>query len=340
MIDLRSDTFTLPSKEMIETILTAELGDDVWEEDPTVKELEALAAKELGKEAGLLVSSGTQGNLVANMTHLNRGEGVVLEKESHINMYEVGGLSQVVGAFPFLIEGNNGLMNPQDVESIFTRGYNVHWVDTKLLCLENTHNRGGGRIIPKENIDRLSKIAHDNNASVHLDGARIFNAAVATGMEASKIVENVDSVQFCLSKGLGCPIGSVIVGSEEFIHESRRNRKVVGGGLRQAGIIAAPGIYALNNMIDRLSEDHKHAKMLEKALSEFEDLKIKNVDTNIVIVDTSASKLSTADVRDRLENKGIKVTHMGDQLFRMVTYFGITLEDIQHVVSVFPEVFS
>jgi threonine aldolase len=340
MIDLRSDTFTLPSKEMIETILSAELGDDVWGEDPTVHELEALAAKKLGKEAGLLVSSGTQGNLVANMTHLNRGEGVVLEKESHINMYEVGGLSQIVGAYPFLIEGDNGLMSPKDVEAAFTRGYNVHWVDNKLLCLENTHNRGGGRIIPKEKIDQFSKIAHDNNASVHLDGARVFNAAVATGMDASKIVENVDSVQFCLSKGLGCPIGSLIVGSEEFIYQARRNRKVVGGGMRQAGIIAAPGIYALNNMIDRLAEDHKHAKMLEKVLLEIDDLKIKNVDTNIIIIDTSKYKLSAAEVGQRFLSKGVKVTHMGDQLFRMVTYFGITLEDIQLVISAIPEVFS
>ncbi len=340
MIDLRSDTFTLPSKEMIETILTAELGDDVWEEDPTVQELEALAAKILGKEAGLLVSSGTQGNLVANMTHLNRGDGVVLERESHINMYEVGGLSQIIGAYPHLIEGDNGLMDPKAVEAAFTRGYNVHWVDFKLLCLENTHNRGGGRIIPKENIDTLSKIAHENGASVHLDGARIFNAAVATGMDTSKIVENIDSVQFCLSKGLGCPIGSLIVGSEEFIHQARRNRKVVGGGMRQAGIIAAPGIYALNNMIDRLAEDHKHAKMIEKTLLEIDDLRVKPVDTNIAIVDTSQSKWTAADARDGFEKRGIKVTYLGDHIFRMVTYFGITQEDIQLVISAIPEVFS
>ncbi|MCG3259749.1 MAG: aminotransferase class I/II-fold pyridoxal phosphate-dependent enzyme [Candidatus Heimdallarchaeota archaeon] len=340
MIDLRSDTFTLPSKEMLETILTAKLGDDVWEEDPTVKELEALAAKKLGKEAGLLVSSGTQGNLVSNMTHLNRGDGVVLEKESHIYLYEVGGLSQLIGGFPFLIEGNNGLMDPKDVEAIFTRGYNVHWVDPKLLCLENTHNRGGGKIIPKENIDQLAKIAHENNGLVHMDGARVFNAAVATGMAASKIVENADSVQICLSKGLGCPVGSVIAGSEEFINKARRQRKLVGGGLRQAGIIAAPGIYALNNMIDRLAEDHKHARMLEKALIEIEELKVKPVDTNIAVVDTSASKWSAAYARDGLEKHGIKVTYMGDQFFRMVTYFGITTEDVEQVVSVIPEVFK
>ena len=155
MIDLRSDTFTLPSQEMMDSIVDAKLGDDVWGEDPTVIELEALIAKKLGKEAGLLVSSGTQGNLAANMTHLKRGEGVVLEKESHIYMYEVGGFSQIIGAMPFLVDGQNGLMNPSDVEALFTRDYNVHWVDIKLLCMENTHNRGGGRVIPKDNLEQL-----------------------------------------------------------------------------------------------------------------------------------------------------------------------------------------
>ncbi len=337
MIDLRSDTFTLPSKEMMDSIMNAKLGDDVWEEDPTVQELEALIAKMLGKEAGLLVSSGTQGNLVSHMTHLARGDGVVLEKESHINLYEVGGISQISGSYPLLVNGDNGLMDIHEVESIFTTPYNVHKVTPKLLCLENTHNRGGGRIIPKDNIDILSQIAHDNGASVHLDGARLFNAAVATDMSAAKIVENVDSIQICLSKGLGCPIGSLIVGTEDFMFKARRNRKVVGGGMRQAGIIAGPGIYALNNMIDRLAEDHKHARMLGDKLTEIEDFNVKPVDTNIVIVDTSKSQLSAADVYNKLEKNGILVSHMGDQLFRMVTYFGITTEDIEKVLSIIQE---
>ncbi len=333
MIDLRSDTFTLPSKEMMESIMNAKLGDDVWEEDPTVIELEALIAKKLGKEAGLLVTSGTQGNLVSHMTHLARGDGVVLEKESHINLYEVGGVSQVSGAYPMIVNGENGLMDPKDIESIFTTPYNVHKVIPRLLCLENTHNRGGGRIIPKDNIDTLSKIANENGGSVHLDGARLFNAAVATGISAAKLAEKVDSVQICLSKGLGCPIGSLIVGTEDFIFKSRRNRKIVGGGMRQAGIIAAPGIYALTNMIDRLAEDHNHAKMLGKALEEIQNFNVKPYDTNIVIVDTTESKLSAGDVADKLEKKGILVTFMEDQLFRMVTYFGITKEDVESVIS-------
>lgn len=340
MIDLRSDTFSLPSKEMMDTIINAKLGDDVWGEDPTVIELESLTAKILGKEAGLLVSSGTQGNLVAEMTHLNRGEGVVLESECHIHMYEVGSIGQIVGAYPFLIEGEDGLMDPQDVESIFTRDYNVHLIEPKLLCLENTHNRGGGKIIPKQNIDTLSQIAHDNGAAVHMDGARIFNAAVAIGLPASKIVENVDSIQICLSKGLGCPIGSVVVGTEEFIHKARKNRKVLGGGMRQAGIIAAPGIYALNNMIDRLSEDHRHAKMLEKCLLQFPNLNIKPTDTNIVIVDTSNSSFDANTAIKILSNKGVLATLMGDNLLRFVTYYGITIEDVERVIEILSQVFG
>ena len=342
MIDLRSDTFTLPSKDMYDSILSAKLGDDVWGEDPTVIELEALAAKKLGKEAGLLVSSGTQGNLVAEMTHLNRGDGVILEAESHINLYEVGGLSQIAGAYPFLVKGQEGVMNPADVEAIFNRGYNVHYVDPKLLCLENTHNRGGGRVIPQDNIDTLAKIAHDNEATVHMDGARVFNAAVASGIPASRIVKEADSVQICLSKGLGCPIGSVIVGSEDFIHVARKNRKVVGGGMRQAGIIAAPGIYALNNMIDRMQEDHKHAKIIEKALLDITDLRVKDVDTNIIIADLTGTKWTPEGIADSFREKGILITLMpGIQpMVRFVTYFGITRENIDKVVEAIPEIFG
>ena len=339
MIDLRSDTFTLPSREMLETILTAELGDDVWGEDPTTIELEALAAKKLGKEAGLLVTSGTQGNLVANMTQVNRGEGIILEAESHIYMYESGGFAQIIGAHPYLVKGQNGLMDPNDVKNYFTQPYNVHWAPPKHLCLENTHNRGGGRVIPLDNINTLADIAHEHGGTVHLDGARIFNASVATGIPASKLVEKMDSIQFCLSKGLGCPIGSIIVGSEEFIQLARRNRRTVGGGLRQSGIISAPGIYALNNMVDRLAEDHKHAKMLEKTLSEIPNLKIKPVDTNIVIADTSETPWTAREIISRFNEKGIKISQMGDYLFRMVTYYGITNEDVEEVILKIPEVF-
>ncbi|MHA1303235.1 MAG: GntG family PLP-dependent aldolase [Candidatus Heimdallarchaeaceae archaeon] len=339
IIDLRSDTLTLPPKEMLETIMTAKLGDDVWREDPTVQELEALAAKKLGKEAGLLVTSGTQGNLVSQMSYLNKGEGIVLEAESHIYMYEAGGLSAIVGVLPYLIKGDNGLMNPRDVESILARPHNIHFATPRLVCLENTHNRGGGKVIPKENMDEISKIAHDYSVPVHVDGARIFNAAIALDMPVSKLVENVDSVQFCLSKGLACPIGSLVVGTEEFIEEARHNRKRVGGGMRQAGVIAAPGIYALNHMIDRLKEDHQHAKMIEKALLKYEGLNVKPVDTNIVIVDLADTPWTAAEAYNKLEKEGILVTQMGERLIRFVTHYNINRTAIEHVLEVLPEVF-
>lgn len=339
-IDLRSDTFTLPSREMLETILTAKLGDDVWREDPTVIELEALAAKKLGKEAGLLVTSGTQGNLCSIMTHLNRGDGIVLEAECHTYLYEAGGFASIVGAYPFLVKGKNGVMDPKDVEAIVTRPYNVHFAQPKLLCLENTHNTGGGKVIPKENMDALAKIAHENDVTVHIDGARIFNAAVASGTPASKLVENADSVQMCLSKGLGCPVGSLIVGTEEFIHKARKNRKIVGGSMRQAGIVAAPGIYALNNMIGRLAEDHMHAKLIAKELEKIPNIQLRPVETNLIIADLSKTKWTAPGIAKEFENKGIKISLMGEYLFRMVTYLNISRSDIDTVVATIPEVFQ
>ncbi|MHA1205156.1 MAG: threonine aldolase family protein [Candidatus Heimdallarchaeaceae archaeon] len=339
VIDLRSDTLTLPPKEMLETILTAKLGDDVWREDPTVQELEALAAKILGKEAGLLVTSGTQGNLVSEMTHLNKGEGIILEAESHIYLYEAGGIASIVGALPYLIKGDNGLMDPKDIEAILSRPYNVHYADPKLVCIENTHNRGGGRVIPKSNMDEIAKIAHDYGVPVHIDGARLFNASVALDISPAKLVENADSIQICLSKGLACPIGSIIVGTEEFIEKARKNRKRVGGGMRQAGVIAAPGIYALNHMIDRLKEDHEHAKMIEKVLREKENIIVKPVDTNIVIVDLSDSEWNAKTLSKKLEKQGVLVTQMGEQLIRFVTHFNISREDIEKVVKVLSEEF-
>ncbi|UJG40964.1 MAG: aminotransferase class I/II-fold pyridoxal phosphate-dependent enzyme [Candidatus Heimdallarchaeum aukensis] len=339
VIDLRSDTLTLPPKEMLETILTAKLGDDVWREDPTVQELEVLAAKILGKEAGLLVTSGTQGNLVSEMTHLNKGEGIILEAESHIYLYEAGGIASIVGALPYLIRGDNGLMDPKDIEAILSRPYNVHYADPKLVCIENTHNRGGGRVIPKSNMDEIAKLAHDYEVPVHIDGARLFNASVALDISPAKLVEHADSIQICLSKGLACPIGSIIVGTEEFIEKARKNRKRVGGGMRQAGVIAAPGIYALNHMIDRLKEDHDHAKMIEKVLREKENIIVKPVDTNIVIIDLSDSEYNANTLSKKLEKQGVLVTQMGEQLIRFVTHFNISREDIEKVVKVLSEAF-
>ncbi len=340
MIDLRSDTVTLPPKEMLETILSAQLGDDVFGEDETVIKLEELAAKMLGKEAALLVTSGTQGNLISCLTHLKRGDGIILDPEGHIYMYEVGGISALVGAYPFLVNSKNGVINPKDILNIVQRSYNVHFTEAKLVCLENTHNRGGGKIIPQDNIQTIIDIAHDNNISTHLDGARIFNASVALGVKPSYLTSNFDSIQICLSKGLACPVGSIIAGSKDFIHKARKNRKMVGGGMRQAGVIAAPGIYALTNMIDRLEEDHKHAKMLEKALKNFPDVIVKPVDTNIVIINLEHLPFSAQNFVDRIEQEGVKAIVMGEKIVRFVTHYGISTTDIKFVIEVLSDVFE
>ncbi len=339
-IDLRSDTVTLPPKEMLEVIINAPLGDDVYREDPTVIELEELAAKILGKEAALLVTSGTQGNLVSLMTHLHNGEGVILEEESHIYMYEAGGLGSIVGALPFLIKGDNGLMDESDIEAILSRPPNVHFVPARLVCLENTHNRGGGRVIPISKMDSISDLAHDYGAHVHVDGARLFNAAIALDTPASRIVQKADSVQICLSKGLACPIGSIIAGSEEFIERARYMRKRVGGGMRQAGIIAAPGIYALKNMISRLKEDHKNAKLLEKALSHKENIRLKPVETNIVLGQLSQDTFNAQEAAAKLKEQGLLVTTMGERTIRFVTHYNITKDDIEQAINIIEQVFD
>ncbi len=339
MIDLRSDTVTLPSKEMMETIQEAKLGDDVYGEDETVNQLEELAAKKLGKEAGLLVCSGTQGNLVSVMSHLQRGEGIVLESESHIYFYEVAGFSVIAGAYPFLIEGNQGVYKYDKLEAVLKRPKNIHYPQAKLVCIENTHNRAGGKVVDKTDMDKIADLAHDNEATVHVDGARIFNASVALNMSPSKLVQEADSVQFCLSKGLACPIGSMVVGTEEFIEKARKNRKMVGGGMRQAGIIASPGIYALNNMIERLDEDHKHAKIIEKTFTAIEKVKVKPVESNIVIVDIKETDFTADIMYKKLQKEGVLVTQMGPTLIRFVPHFGISTEEIKETCKIIEKLF-
>lgn len=339
MIDLRSDTVTLPSKEMMEAIQQAQLGDDVYGEDETVNKLEELAAKKLGKEAGLLVCSGTQGNLVSVMSHLQRGEGIVLESESHIYFYEVAGFSVIAGAYPFLIEGNQGVYKYDKLEAVLTRPKNIHYPQAKLVCIENTHNRAGGKVIDKTDMDKIADLAHDNGANVHVDGARIFNASVALKMSPAKLVEKADSIQFCLSKGLACPIGSMVVGTADFIQKARKNRKMVGGGMRQAGIIAAPGIYALNNMIERLEEDHKHAKMIEQTFANIEQVRVKPVESNIVIADMEKRNYTADIMYEKFKKEGVLVTKMGPTLIRFVPHFGISTEEIKVTCKIIEKLF-
>ena len=327
MIDLRSDTVTLPTKEMLESVLEARLGDDVSREDETVNTLEETAAKLLGKEAGLLVTSGTQGNLVSIMTHTTPGDEVYMEAESHVYYYEVGGLSAIAGVIPHLIPGNRGQIPPETLEEEL-RPPNIHFPNPRLVVIENTHNRAGGTVIPQENIKAIADISHDRGLSLHIDGARIFNAAVALNVDVAKLVEPADSITFCLSKGLSAPVGSVIVGSEEFIEKARKYRKMLGGGMRQAGIIAAPGLVALKTMIERLREDHENARILAENLTSIENLKVWPVETNIVIVDLANTGYQSTDFLQKLEKRGVRAVSFGKTLVRFTTHRMISKEDV------------
>ena len=266
-IDLRSDTITLPTDEMRKAMENAEVRDDVYQEDPTINRLEKLAATKVGKEAALFVPSGTMGNLIAVLAHCQRGEEVILGAESHICYYEVGGISAVAGVIPSTILGDSkGALTPQAVDKAL-REENIHYPETSLICLENTHNRAGGTIYPIQLTKEIYQLAHQRNIQVHLDGARIFNAAIALNLEPSVLAKEVDSVMFCLSKGLSAPVGSILDGSRKFIEKARKQRKMLGGGMRQAGILAAAGIIALEKMVERLRENHNNARILGEGLS-------------------------------------------------------------------------
>jgi len=332
VIDLRSDTVTLPTQEMLDSIMNAELGDDVSREDPTVNRLEKMAAKRFGKEAGLLVPSGTAGNLISVMTHCRHGDEMICEAEAHIYYYEVGSVSAIAGVIPRLVKGTAGVFTKEQLETVY-RGKELHFPHTSLVSIENTHNRAGGTCWTPRQVEQVARFAHDHEMKVHIDGARIFNACVALKADPREFAKHVDSISFCLSKGLSCPIGSVMVGDREFIDSARKNRKMLGGGMRQAGIIAAPGIVALTSMVDRLEEDHENAKRLALALQRECKLSIdmETVQTNIVVADVSP-RLS-ADYLAKAKKAGILASSFGKHLVRFVTYRGITDEDIDEAVE-------
>ena len=329
LIDLRSDTVTLPTEEMLEAIRHAELGDDVFGEDPTVNRLEEMAAEKMGKEAALLVSSGTQANLASLMSNAKRGDAVILEAESHMYYYEVGGLSAVGGLFPLPVRGHHGVLDPEDVrESI--RPKDIHFPDTTLVCIENTHNRAGGRVVSPNEIRAISEVAGACGLKLYMDGARIFNAAVALEVDVKEFTKHVDNLMFCLSKGLSCPVGSIIVGNQDFVDRARKIRKILGGGMRQAGIIAAPGIVALEKMIPRLREDHTNARLLAEGLARTDGLSVdlKAVQTNIVHLGISGLGVTSDLFVSKLKEEGVLALTMGKSKVRLVTHRGI---EEQHV---------
>ncbi|UCC22213.1 MAG: low-specificity L-threonine aldolase [Planctomycetota bacterium] len=340
-IDLRSDTVTLPSTAMREAIFTAELGDDVFGEDPTVNRLEEMAAERMGKERGLFVASGTMANSVCVLTHCRRGEEVILGDKSHMFLNESGSMSAVGGVHPHTVLNQaDGTMRPEDIEAAI-RGNKVHLPRTRLICLENTHNWCSGAALSAEYTDSVAELAKRHGLLVHLDGARIFNAAIALGVDVKELTRGVDSVSFCFSKGLSAPVGSVVCGSEDFIAEARRTRKVLGGGMRQAGIIAAAGIVALEEMVERLAEDHVNARRLAEGIAQIDGLSIDvaAVQTNIIYFDLVSGRLSVEEFLKRLEEKGIKLLCIGRPArFRMVTHYGIGAEDIDVAVAGLREV--
>jgi len=345
IVDLRSDTLTLPTPEMREAMARADVGDDVWEEDPTVKRLEALAAERLGKEAGLFVASGTMGNLVSVVSHTHAGQEVVLDLDSHIFNYEVAGAAVIGNVQMRPVKTARGFLTPDQVRGAL-RPANIHIPPTGLVCVENTHNRHGGTCCTPEEISAIAAVAHGASVPLHLDGARLFNAAVALKRAAREFARDVDSVTFCVSKGLAAPVGSVICGSAEFIARARRVRKMLGGGMRQAGIIAAAVIVALERMVDRLAEDHANARALAEGLGRLPGLSVDlaSVQTNIVIFgveragDPAASGAATAELVAGCAARKVKIHAIGPASIRCVTHKDVDAEDIARTRDAFAEI--
>ncbi|HHY13347.1 MAG TPA: low-specificity L-threonine aldolase [Thermoanaerobacterales bacterium] len=333
LIDFRSDTVTLPTKEMREAMAVAELGDDVQGEDPTINKLEKKCAALFGKEAALFLPSGTMGNQIAIMTHTNRGDEIIIEEQSHIFLYEVGGAAALSGVQFKAVKGNNGVMNPEEIRNAI-RKKDIHKPRTTLICIENTHNRAGGTVIPIENMKSIREISKEYNIPIHLDGARIFNAAIALGVGVKEISAHVDTIMFCLSKGLCAPVGSMLVGSKEWIDKARRNRKMLGGGMRQAGVLAAAGLIAVEDMVSRLEEDHTNARILAEGLNKIPHFKInmETVQTNMVYIDYRGTGLSEQELISKFADYGIKVDP-DYPLIRMVTHYGITKKDIEFTIQ-------
>jgi len=337
MIDLRSDTVTLPTPAMREAMYRAEVGDDVYHEDPTINRLQEMAAERLGKEAALFVASGTMGNAAAVLSHAGRAEAVIVGNQSHIYHYEVGGAS-TLGGSPMVVVSTHpdGMLDLHEVEINISDGSDEHSAPTALLCIENTHNRCGGTVLSIEQVEQPTSLAHAHGLAVHMDGARIFNAATALGVPVSTLVRTVDSVMFCLSKGLSAPVGSILVGSKDFIHRAHRMRKLLGGGMRQAGILAAAGIVALEQMVNRLAEDHQTCKQLAHGLADYPqiDVNVDQVVTNMVMFSVRNSRqepLTEAETMQFLaktHEHGVLMGHIGQGKIRAVTHYGIDASDI------------
>ena len=327
MIDLRSDTVTTPSDEMREAARDADVGDDVYGEDPSVNELEARAADLAGMEDALYVPTGTMGNQIAARVHTERGQEALVERKSHVFKYELGGFAQHSALQVRTLDGGDrGIPTPEQVRNGYVEE-DVHRPGTGILTLENTHNSRGGVAIAPEQIDAAADAAHDLGVPVHLDGARVCNAAVARDVPVARMTERVDSVMFCLSKGLGAPVGSMLAGSEAFVEQARRTRKLFGGGMRQAGMVAAPGLLALDN-VDRLADDHDNAAALAEELAGVEGLDVQPPETNIVLVNTEGTGLTADEFLDACEDAGVLGTQFDTHVARFCTHWDVDRDDV------------
>ncbi|MBV6457064.1 MAG: L-allo-threonine aldolase [Fimbriimonadaceae bacterium] len=336
IVDLRSDTITKPTPEMFEAMRQAELGDDVLGDDPTVHRLEKLAAQVTGKEAAVFMPSGTMGNQAALATHVQPGDSVLFDEEAHMIWYEVAAPAVIARALSLTFRSQNGIPDIDEIErKILPRS--LHTPGTTLICLENTHNRAGGAVIPLEVMETISRLSERSKARVHLDGARVFNASVALGVSVEEISSFVDSISFCLSKGLRSPVGSILCGRGEFIEEARFWRKRLGGGMRQAGILAACGIVSLTTMVDRLAEDHRRARELAVGISQIPGFRVpmESVQTNIVMVDIEGDSVHA---QSRLEDKGVRCYPFGPHRLRLVTHADVDDQGVVQAIAAFQAV--
>lgn len=339
-IDLRSDTVTQPTPEMREAMAEAEVGDDVFGDDPTVNQLQELAAAKMGKQAGLFVASGTMGNLSAMLAHCHRGDEAIMGSQSHTFLFEGGGISALGGIHSRQIEEQpDGSLALSDIDDALRDIIDEHQPYTRVIEIENTHNRRGGTFQTAEYTRQLADFAHERELVVHMDGARVFNAAVAQGVDVKTLTMPVDSVTFCLSKGLCAPVGSVLCGSADFIARARRIRKQLGGGMRQAGIIAAAGIVALETMVDRLAEDHVRARKLAAGLKTIPGLVVDEPPTNMVFFDLAESvKLTVVEIEAEMKKRGVLIDDAGKRRFRFVTHYWIDDADVETTVEALRQV--
>jgi threonine aldolase len=339
-IDLRSDTVTQPTPEMRHAMITAPLGDDVLGDDPTVNQLEEVAAARLGKAASVFLPSGTMGNLVGVAVHARSGEEVIADSESHVFLYEAAGAAAVAGVQIQQVATKAGIMSPEQIVAAVRPRDDLHFALTAAVFLENTHNRKGGVVWPLDALRAASAAAHAEGIYVHMDGARIFNAAVALGVDVADVAAPADTVTFCLSKGLGCPAGSLFCGSQETVDQARRWRKRLGGAMRQSGVLAAAGLVALDTMVDRLAEDHVNARTLAEGLAELPGVAcdLSRVQTNLVYFDLA--KPTAAEFQDECRRRGLLGDAAGRQRMRFVTHYGITSADVQATLEICEQVLS